>query len=66
MGSNNEKKMTYEDILARYPSLKPSTLDYLVRNRIVRAIQRGRSLPRIYTQESLEDIESWLRKRGDL
>ena len=66
MDNKNDKPMTCNDILNKYPTLKLSTLDYLVRNRIIRVTQRGRSIPRIYTQESLTDIETWLRKRGDL
>jgi len=66
MENTNKVSMTCSDILKIYPTLKPSTLDYLIRNRIVRVIQRGKSLFRIYTQDSITDIEAWLKKRGDL
>jgi len=66
MEKTNETLITCKEILSKYPTLKPSTLDYLIRNQIVRVIQRGKSLFRIYTQDSISDIEAWLKKRGDL
>ncbi|MDA3861509.1 MAG: hypothetical protein PF445_09805 [Melioribacteraceae bacterium] len=52
-----------KEILSKYPSLKSSTLDYLVRDKIVSVLQKGKGIERKYTEVSVVEIEIWLSKR---
>ncbi len=58
------EKLSTNEILKRFPTLNPNTLDYLIRNKIISVIQRGKGIERIYTLDFLVDIETWLSKRN--
>jgi len=54
---------TTQQLLELFPELKPSTIDYLVRDRIISAKRRGRGLTRLYDEECLSKIRQFLNKR---
>ena len=50
-----------------FPVLKPSRLDYMVRERIVQGVKRqGRGAPRVFSAQGIEEIRLFLERRGDL
>lgn len=59
-----QQKLNTKEILSRYPSLKSSTLDYLIRDKIVNVEQKGKGIERIFSQSSVVEIDKWLSKRG--
>jgi len=54
---------TTQQLLELFPELKSSTIDYLVRDKIISAKRRGRGLTRLYDEECLSKIQSFLDKR---
>ena len=59
-----KRNLTTQEILKLYPTLKPSTLDYLIRNGVVTVFKYGKGIPRSFTEGSLTEIENWLQKMG--
>lgn len=54
--------LTINDLLKLFPTLKAYDLDYLVRNRIIPCVQRGKGYPRKFTSEAVKIIEARLKK----
>ena len=53
---------TTKQLLEQFPELKPSMLDYLVREGIVSAVRRGRGINRLYDDRCFEQIRNYLQK----
>lgn len=51
---------TFKDIKKRFPSLKPSRLDYLVREGLVECRCNGQGRPRLYPLQALDQIQAYL------
>ena len=67
MDSNSNKEYSLAEVLEMFPVLKPSRLDYIVRERIVTGVKRqGRGAPRVFSAQGIEEIRSYLERRGDL
>lgn len=56
----NKTTLTIADIKKHFPGLRPSQLDYMVRERIVSCIRSGRGRPRLFPPEAVKQIESFL------
>ncbi len=54
--------LTFKEIQAHYPELKPSRLDYMVREGIIECVRRGRGHPRLYPPRSLDQIKAYLNR----
>jgi len=64
MTSNSKKEYGLSEVLAMFPVLKPSRLDYMVRERIVTGIRRqGRGAPRVFSERGIEEIQAYLERR---
>lgn len=61
----NRQFLTFEDIRKRFPSLRPSRLDYLVRERLVECACHGRGKPRLYPPKAIEQIRLYLIRVGE-
>ena len=55
--------ITSDDIMRELPWVKPSTIDYLVRDRIINSIRRGRGKPRYFSPNVIDKIKDW---KGEL
>lgn len=67
MNPNSNKEYNLSEVLEMFPTLRPSHLDYMVRERIVQGVRRqGRGAPRVYTEQGIEEIRSYLERRSDL
>lgn len=61
------KGYSLSKVLEMFPVLKPSRLDYMVRERIVQGVKRqGRGAPRVFSERGIAEIRSYLGRRGDL
>ena len=60
----NQKLFTCKEVYAKFPQINSNTLDYLVRNKIVKVIQRGKGIDRLFSEESISQITFWLIKNG--
>lgn len=58
----NRKILTLADIKEKFPDLRPSQLDYLVRERIITCIRNGRGKPRLFPPEAAKQIKSYLSR----
>lgn len=54
--------LTFADIKRRFPNLKPSRLDYLVRENLVTCIRSGRGRPRLFPHAAIEQIKSYMSR----
>ncbi len=52
--------LTFADIKKRFPNLRPSRLDYLVRDGLVECQCSGHGWPRLYPPEALDQIRVYL------
>ena len=55
--------LSSSEIMDRFPGLRPSQLDYLVRERLVDCEKNGHGLPRRYPQVAIEKIRQFLGRR---
>ncbi len=51
---------TFREIKKRFPGLKPSRLDYLVREGLVECQCYGQGQPRLYPLAALDQIQAYL------
>lgn len=65
--------LTIDDIRKQFPSLRPSRLDYLVREGLIECERHGRGQPRFYPPEAVNQIRVYLdrhkpntAKRGEV
>ncbi len=64
MESTNKSDHTLADLQQIFPNLKPSTLDYLVREGLIACRRYGRGQLRRYPLEAVEQIKSWFEARS--
>ena len=55
--------ISFKEIQKRFPKIRPSRLDYLVREGLVDCEQFGHGLPRLYPPEAISQIQKYLNRR---
>lgn len=57
------QSLTFSEIKKMFPELRPSRLDYLVREGLVQCERAGQGRLRFYPPEAIEQIRSYLDRR---
>lgn len=64
MRNENERYYKLADLLELFPALKPSTIDYLTREKHISCIRFGKGRPRRFPSQAIDEIRAYLSRSG--